>query len=920
MRPLKLTLSAFGPYAGHVDLDFSKLGESGLYLITGDTGAGKTTIFDAITFSLFGEASGSSRTPGMMRSKYAEPATPTFTQLQFAYAGKIYTIRRNPEYMRPSKRGDGTTREAAGAELTYPDGRVLTRPKEVNAAVQEILGLGREQFSQVAMIAQGDFLKLLLASTEERQKIFRTIFHTGRYEQLQIQLTREYGVVRDEWRSAGESMRQYASGILCHEDSPLAIDARKARDWELPIAEIMLLLPQLIADDEAAEAMQKQQQRELNHEKEVVISQITTAENRNKLISDLKNAKAKEAVAAQRLDTCQAGLQDLQEQLPQQEKLHRQIQAIELSLPSYDELSDKMRQYADAQKSFLKAQQDSAATQKEKESQEAALYAMKQEQKAFESSKANAESKRLEKDAMEQRLSKLNTLLADLIRLESQQSSLILCQNAYQAAALEYAQLQEIYQQKNRAFLDEQAGIMAKELADGVPCPVCGSTAHPHPAALSENAPTEDAVKQAKQDADRAQSRMNEASSRSGQQKGIVSQLEEALVRDMTAILGSADKASAKAQADEEKFRLQVALKEISADIEALEQNARRKEELDRQIPEKEKFLAEAASKIAACGESMAALQASMDGLNSAVCALQKKLEYDSKEAARQQQTALERKLNTFQKQLTDAQEKVHASQQELVAQQSAIEQLNHQLEEVKAVDAEALSARKNQLDLQLAELDAQMKSVHSRLNANRTTLKNMEEKSQHLQALEEKQKWMKALADTAAGSVSGKERITLETYIQTTYFDRIVARANIRLLKMSGGQYELKRQESAADLRSKTGLELDVVDHYNGTRRSVKTLSGGESFKASLALALGLSDEVQMSTGIQLETLFVDEGFGSLDPESLAQAFNTLSGLTEGKRLVGIISHVGELKEKIDKQIIVTKAKSGGSHAEIRV
>lgn len=919
MRPLKLTLSAFGPYAGHVELDFSRLGESGLYLITGDTGAGKTTIFDAITFSLFGEASGSSRTPGMMRSKYAEPATPTYTQLEFAYAGKIYTIRRNPEYMRPSKRGDGITREAAGAELTYPDGRVLTRPKEVNAAVQEILGLGREQFSQVAMIAQGDFLKLLLASTEERQKIFRTIFHTKRYEQLQIQLTREYGAIRDEWRSAGESMRQYAAGILCHEDSPLAIDARKARNWELPIAETMLLLPQLIADDEAAEAIQKQQQGILNAEKEVVISQITTAENRKKLISDLENAKVKEACAVQRLEICQAAFQDLQEKQPQQEQLRRQIQAIELLLPSYDELSEKMRQYVDAQKSCLKAQKDSATVQKEKESQEAALDAMKQERKALENSKANAESKRLEKAALEQRLAKLNALLADLIRLEKQRSNLTLCQNAYQAAASEYAQLQEIYQQKNRAFLDEQAGIMAKELADGVPCPVCGSTVHPHPAALSESAPTEDAVKQAKQDADRAQSRMNEASSRSGQQKGMVSQLEEALAQDMTALLGSADEVSAKAQADAEKSRLQVSLKAIAGDIEVLERNALRKEELDEQIPAKEKFLAESASKIAACGESIAALQASMEGLDSAVQTLQKKLEYDSKEAARQQQSALQSKLNTFEKQLTDAQEKVQTAQQELVAQKSAIEQLNHQLEEAKAVDEEALAVRKDQVDRQLAELEEQMKSVHSRLNANRTTLKNMEEKSGHLQALEEKQKWMKALADTAAGSVSGKERITLETYIQTTYFDRIVARANIRLLKMSGGQYELKRQESAADLRSKTGLELDVVDHYNGTRRSVKTLSGGESFKASLALALGLSDEVQMSTGIQLDTLFVDEGFGSLDPESLTQAYNTLAGLTEGNRLVGIISHVGELKEKIDKQIIVTKAKSGGSHAEIR-
>ena len=211
-----------------------------------------------------------------------------------------------------------------------------------------------------------------------------------------------------------------------------------------------------------------------------------------------------------------------------------------------------------------------------------------------------------------------------------------------------------------------------------------------------------------------------------------------------------------------------------------------------------------------------------------------------------------------------------------------------------------------------------EQKAVHTRITSNTSCLKNIQNKSAELSALEEKQKWLRALSDTANGAIKGKEKIMLETYIQTTYFDRIVARANVRLMKMTGGQYDLKRRKTADTMRGQTGLELDVIDHYNGTERSVKTLSGGESFKASLALALGLSDEVQMSTGIQLDTLFVDEGFGSLDPESLNQAYNTLAGLTEGNRLVGIISHVAELKERIDKQIVVTKEKSGGSNAQI--
>ena len=255
-----------------------------------------------------------------------------------------------------------------------------------------------------------------------------------------------------------------------------------------------------------------------------------------------------------------------------------------------------------------------------------------------------------------------------------------------------------------------------------------------------------------------------------------------------------------------------------------------------------------------------------------------------------------------------------------MTAVSASVIQLKKQLEDTTAIDMDALSQKKAALTAQKAECLKEQKAIHNRLTTNRSCGKSIRKKSTELAALEEKQKWMRALSDTANGSVKGKERIMLETYIQTTYFDRIVARANVRLMKMTGGQYDLKRRKTAENMRSQSGLELDVIDHYNGTERSVKTLSGGESFQASLALALGLSDEVQMSTGIQLDTLFVDEGFGSLDPESLNQAYHTLAGLTEGNRLVGIISHVAELKERIDKQIVVTKEKCGGSNAHIVV
>jgi exonuclease SbcC len=267
------------------------------------------------------------------------------------------------------------------------------------------------------------------------------------------------------------------------------------------------------------------------------------------------------------------------------------------------------------------------------------------------------------------------------------------------------------------------------------------------------------------------------------------------------------------------------------------------------------------------------------------------------------------------------AQEAAAACQKELTAADGAIGELQALLERTQEVDGEAQRLRSQELTRQRAEVSEAQKAVHARLVTNETALGNMQERAADLEQMEQRYTWMRTLSNTVNGNLTGKEKIALETYIQMTFFDRILQRANLRLLVMSGGQYELKRRREAENNRSQSGLELDVIDHYNGSERSVKTLSGGESFKASLSLALGLSDEVQSAAGgIRLDTMFVDEGFGSLDEESLAQALRALTGLTEGSRLVGIISHVAELKEKIDKQIVVTKEKTGGSRVEIVV
>ena len=330
--------------------------------------------------------------------------------------------------------------------------------------------------------------------------------------------------------------------------------------------------------------------------------------------------------------------------------------------------------------------------------------------------------------------------------------------------------------------------------------------------------------------------------------------------------------------------------------------------------------MAEAESILSSAGTKLAALQASISELENQIDELRGKLAYPDKASARMQIDDLTRRRKDLQQMLTDAENLVNGNKEKLAGVRAANEQLNRQLEGCTETDTSELCVRKNDLLTQKQQITAEQKTVHARLISNRTAKTSILKKAAEMEHLEETYGWMKALSETANGTLTGKEKIMLETYIQTAYFDRILERANIRLQKMSGGQYDLKRRRTAASMRGQSGLELDIVDHINATERSVNTLSGGEAFLASLSLALGLSDEVQMSTGIRLDTLFVDEGFGSLDTEALSKAYNTLAGLTEGNRLVGIISHVGELKEKIDRQIIVTKEKSGGSKAIIFV
>ena len=918
MRPLKLTISGFGPYAGTQELDFEQLGSSGLYLITGDTGAGKTTIFDAITFALFGEASGNNREPGMLRSKYAKPDDPTGVELTFTYDGKEYTVKRSPEYERAKKSGNGFTKQLPEAQLTYPDGRIVTKQREVDKAIGQIIGLTREQFSQVSMISQGDFRKLLQADTKERQKIFRDIFGTGYYVTLQNRLKDEANELWKQLSNASASRQQYIGGIVCSEDSLLRLDVKKAKEGGMLTADVMELMAKLLAEDEQMQASLTEQLTDVEAGLEAVTAQLTQAEAYEKAKKTLAENQGKEVQKAAALETARLALAAARETIPEQDTISKQITQIELLLPSYDELTQKAGDLKKKEAALVNAQTDEAAAKKAILALTDEITAMQAEKKELGSAGAEKEKANSRKQQLLEQKKKLQTLITGLDTLELQYQRLAQKQEAYRRADADSAQKRHTYEALNKAFLDEQAGILATSLVPGLPCPVCGSTSHPCLAIMSDNAPTEEAVKAAKEAYEAAQEVTNTASSAANTQKGLVTGTEKTLQQEIEALLPGADLTGARPVAQEKSSVLTEQIQALENQIAGLAAKEVRWTELEEQIPKTELTLANARKKETASKELVAALEASINELKHQIAEVQKKLPLADKASAEAQKIILQTKLDALKKSLTDAENSCNTCKEELVGLRSAIEQLTAQLAEGCQIDATSLEEEKQALLSQKKQITDQKQNVHTRIITNSKAQANISAKAEEMAQLEQTHTWVRALSDTANGTVSGKDKIMLETYIQTTYFDRILDRANLRLMKMSGGQYDLKRRRKAESMRGQSGLELDIVDHINGTDRSVNTLSGGEAFLASLALALGLSDEIQMSTGIRLDTLFVDEGFGSLDSEALNKAYNTLSGLTEGNRLVGIISHVTELKERIDKQIVVAKEKSGGSSAKI--
>ncbi len=910
MRPIRLTMSAFGSYADRQVLELDRLGERGLYLITGETGAGKTTIFDAIVFALYGEASGSDRTAKMLRSKYADDKTPTEVELTFLYNKKEYTVKR---VIKNTFHRDGTVSQGTpAAELTLPDGSVVAA--KADEKLREIMGLSREQFTKIAMIAQGEFMKLLLAGTKERQEIFREIFKTTLYERLQKKLGEEAGSVKREADRVGDSVRQYFSGILCAEESPLALQAESARSAQMPSESIMELLDEIIAQDMQTDAQLESCIAETDAQLHRITEALTRAEEQNNSRRSIEIAQNKLKELIPEAEALKEKLRAEDARQPEAESLAAEIISAREKLVKYDSLEQLSAELAAAKKraaedeSSLEALSERQRSAAEKEAQ------LRREADSLAGAGEKRQQLKIERNMLLERQKALTELLGGISEYRKLSDEYSAAQAEYITARAAAKEKQDAAEALRILFLDEQAGLLADSLVDGEPCPVCGSVCHPQKACRAEGAPTQDMVKAAEQAAKRKRGAAESAAAKTAEAKGRADNAKKTLSERAGELLGC-ELSEAETAARARLCELEEQTAEKSRSIAREDNNIKRREALESEIPALESAVAQLSEKIAALREEIFTAKAVISAKEEQIAALRGELSYPDKKNAENAVKALEQRLNAMKSALENAQKACLSCEKEIIGYESRVEELSRLLDESEPADTVALEAQKDALSAKKNALDFARRETSARLDANKRIRENAAARSAELARLEKKLVLVKSLSDTASGKLSGKH-IMLETYIQMTYFDRIIRRANLHFMKMSSNKFELVRRE-ADDSRGQKGLELDVIDHYNGSSRAVDTLSGGEKFLASLSLALGLSEEIQsVAGGIRLDAMFVDEGFGTLDDDTLRQAMNALKSLTDGNRLVGIISHVSELRREIDNQIVVAKTPSGASRA----
>lgn len=922
MKPLKLTISAFGPYPDKVVVDFTKLGDSGMYLITGNTGAGKTTIFDAITFALFGEPSGDNRKADMLRSKYASDNVPTYVELEFLYKDKVYTVKRNPEYKRKKLRGEGFTIENADAQLIFSDGKApVTKTKEVNEAIKEITGFDRGKFTRIVMIAQGDFLKLLFAGTEERSKIFRDIFRTEPYRKLQESLKEQVsGSKRDCEETQKNILHFVESGQYDGENRERYEEIKRSRNTAYS-TEIQEFLKNQIDNDQRLLKESEQKVSEIEKNVEEINRCLGQAELYKKTQEQIEITKKAIKDFEIKFQTSEIALNEAEKNIPVSETLSEDIRKENEKLPLYRELDELQNEKNEKEKEACLIKRKSKAAEDSELKFSDKLKEAKEIYEKFGAAEVQTEKLKNKKSDLMQKKGQIDEIFALMPNVKKLGDDYKKSVASYEKERKDYEKKKGVYELHESDFFDQQAGFLAKNLKENVPCPVCGSLSHPNPAKVSKETVSREQLDVEKAELENKRNCVLEILTAVNKIKSNYEAAKDNIYGKLENFTGEKDnkKSVEIIKGEREKLNLEIASLDLKMREE--ENNRKKKEKAQKDIPVFEESLKKSSDEKHRCEIELAKINEWVKNTEKELNDKKEKLTFKSENEAR---LNIE-KLMKQKENITSAYDKAVKEHQEcknkLDEKKASLSTLQDQLKNINSFDFLKLEKEKSNLLNEKEDLQRSQKIYNLRLSTNKTAVDNIKKYSAELEKREKKYQMVKLLSDTASGNLSGKDRISIETFIQMTYFDRVINRANVRLMRMSYGQYELVRRTESDKGRAQSGLELDVIDHYNGTERSVKSLSGGEAFKASLSLALGMSDEIQSTSGgIQVDSMFIDEGFGSLDDESLNQAIGVLQELTAGNKPVGIISHVSELKERIDRQIVVTKQKNYGSKVEIKI
>lgn len=915
MKPCKLIMNAFGSYAEETVIDFELFGDNGLYLITGDTGAGKTTIFDAVSYALYGGASGSYRNNSrLLRSDFADENNKTFVELNFLNNGEKYTIRRECGYKKLTKSGNYTD-VSEQVFLTLPQGMVISGKNLVDEEIKNILGIDKNQFSQIVMIAQGEFQKLLTAQTVERVAIFRKIFNTHFYVNFQEKLKQKSKNAYVELQEVKKSIFQYISDIVINDDFPeLQTEINSIIESEnLYISEKFLdLLNESIKKDENLNKNLKKKSDDLNKQKEKTIKKLQLAITAEQTKIELQKLNKELLTLNDDIEKNKKLYDEEKGKENEKTELFTLINAIKADFEKYEKLTESEKDFF-AQKTSYNNENNNLLSMKE-------IYNKKCVE--YNSNKAELEGLndidlRLEKNKIKTETMQANIETAS--KLTEKNDNFLKSKKKYDRELAELKKLQNEYEEKQKyadvifkKYTANIAGILAKDLKENEQCPVCGSKHHPSPAIGNDENITKEDYENAKNELTSVQNRNIKQAQNVSSLNAELDLTEKQLKNEFLKMFQSDDISKADIILSSYIKELTITLNELSDEKISLDKKLIRKNQLNNSVKEFESNREKNEKMISSKEKEITDINIKMNEINSNINSVKQNLKYSSEKEARNAFDENTKKLSDMNDKLEKLEKEQNKLKNKLVEITTKINEKNESLKDAENYSKNELQEQKSQLEKDIKNNEEERNAVYFRHETNNKLYSDISKQYEKLSKISERAGILDNLARTANGELKGKLRISFENYVLSSYFNMILIAANKRLKDMTSGQYELRRSEKKSGT-TQTGLDLDVFDAYTGKERSITTLSGGESFKAALALALGLSDTVQrQSGGIKVDTMFIDEGFGSLDSDSLLQTMKILLELSGNNTLIGIISHVGELREQIDKKIIVTKTQKG--------